>query len=104
VLEDSGEGHGDFFLGARQALKIVRRRRESGGRWSLQIVCAITNLDHRQADPALLATWIRGLGSIEAAGTGCGTWPSGRTTARTAPTTARPTSPPYAPWRSTPSA
>ncbi|MDP9461366.1 MAG: ISAs1 family transposase, partial [Actinomycetota bacterium] len=31
-----------------------------------QTVYAITSLDHRAADPALLATWVRGHWSIEA--------------------------------------
>src|SRR4051794_32797680 len=32
-LAGSPDGHGDCFPHARQALKIVRRRRERGGRW-----------------------------------------------------------------------
>jgi hypothetical protein len=65
-LAGSTDGHGDFFPHARQALKIVRRRRGRGGRWSVQTVYAITSLDARQADPALLATWVRGHWNIEA--------------------------------------
>jgi hypothetical protein len=65
-LVGSDDGQGDFFPGARRALKIVRRRRDRRGRWSVQTVYAITSLDHRQADPALLATWVRGHRSIEA--------------------------------------
>ena len=64
-LTGSSDGHGDFFPDARQALKIVRRRRGRDGRWSVQTVYAITSLDHRAADPALLATWVRGHWSIE---------------------------------------
>jgi predicted transposase YbfD/YdcC len=64
-LAGSSDGHGEFFPGARQALKIVRRRRGKDGRWSVQTVYAITSLDSRQADPALLATWVRGHWSIE---------------------------------------
>ncbi len=64
-LQGSSDGQGEFFPHARQALKIVRRRRERGGRWSVQTVYAITSLDDRQADPALLATWVRGHWSIE---------------------------------------
>ena len=36
------------------------------GRWSVQTVYAITSLDARSADPALLACWICGHWSIEA--------------------------------------
>jgi Transposase DDE domain/DDE_Tnp_1-associated len=65
-LAGSSDGHGEFFPDARQALKIIRRRRDRRGRWSVQIVYAITSLDARQTDPALLATWVRGHWSIEA--------------------------------------
>jgi hypothetical protein len=65
-LDGSTDGHGDFFPDARQALKIVRRRRGGEGRCSVQTVYAVTSLDHRAADPALLATWVRGHWSIEA--------------------------------------
>ena len=65
-LTGSTDGHGEFFPGVTQALKIVRRRRARGRRWSVQTVYAITSLHARQADPALLATWVRGHWSIEA--------------------------------------
>ena len=65
-LAGSSDGHGEFFPDAAQALKIVRRRRTRRGRWSVQTVYAITSLDARQADPALLACWVRGHWSIEA--------------------------------------
>src|SRR3954470_4362482 len=65
-LAGSSDGHGEFFPDARQAIKIVRRRRDRHGRWSVQTVYAITRLNARQADPALLATWVRGHWSIEA--------------------------------------
>jgi len=64
-LAGSTDGHGEFFPDARQALKIVRRRRTRRGRWSVQTVYAITSLDARAADPALLATWVRGHWGIE---------------------------------------
>src|SRR4051795_164510 len=66
-LTGSSDGHGEFFPDARQALKIVRRRRTRRGRWSVQTVYAITSLDVREADPALLACWVRGHWRIEAA-------------------------------------
>src|SRR3954470_16069206 len=64
-LAGSSDGHGEFFPDAAQALKIVRRRRDRRGRWSVQTVYAITSLDARAADPALLATWVRGHWGIE---------------------------------------
>src|SRR3954452_7378205 len=65
-LAGSSDGHGEFFPDAAQALKIVRRRRTRRGRWSVQTVYAITSLDARAADPALLACWVRGHWRIEA--------------------------------------
>jgi Transposase DDE domain/DDE_Tnp_1-associated len=65
-LAGSSDGHGEFFPAASQALKIVRRRRGRHGRWSVQTVYAVTSLDARQADPALLACWVRGHWTIEA--------------------------------------
>src|SRR3954451_5915019 len=65
-LTGSSDGHGEFFPGACQALKIVRRRRTRRGRWSVQTVYAITSLDAGEADPALLACWVRGHWRIEA--------------------------------------
>jgi predicted transposase YbfD/YdcC len=64
-LTGSTDGHGEFFPGARQAIKVVRRRRGRDRKWSVQTVYAITSLDSGQADPALLATWIRGHWAIE---------------------------------------
>jgi predicted transposase YbfD/YdcC len=66
-LTGSSDGHGEFFPAARQAIKVIRRRRDRHGRWSVQTVYAITSLDTRQADPALLACWVRGHWAIEAA-------------------------------------
>jgi predicted transposase YbfD/YdcC len=65
-LTGSSDGHGEFFPDAAQALKIVRRRRNRHGRWSVQTVYAITSLDVRAADPAQLACWVRGHWRIEA--------------------------------------
>src|SRR3954451_5268139 len=65
-LEGSSDGHGEFFPDARQAIKLIRRRRDRHGRWSVQTVYAITSLDAHQADPALLACWVRGHWRIEA--------------------------------------
>jgi hypothetical protein len=65
-LAGSSDGHGEFFPDARQAIKIVRRRRNRYGRWSVQTVYAITSLAVHDADPALLACWVRGHWGIEA--------------------------------------
>ena len=65
-LTGSTDGHGEFFPDTAQAIKVVRRRRDRHGRWSVQTVYAITSLDARAADPALLACWVRGHWSIEA--------------------------------------
>ena len=65
-LTGSSDGQGEFFPDAAQALKIVRRRHTRRGRWSVQTVYAITSLDVPEADPALLACWVRGHWRIEA--------------------------------------
>jgi predicted transposase YbfD/YdcC len=65
-LAGSSDGHGQFFLDARQAIKLIRRRRDRHGRWSVQTVYAITSLDAHHADPSLLATWVHGHWRIEA--------------------------------------
>ena len=64
-LAGSSDGHGEFFPDAAQAIKIVCRRRGRRGHWSVQTVYAITSLDAREAEPALLACWVRGHWGIE---------------------------------------
>ena len=54
-----------FFSHAAQAIKLVRRRRLHTGRWHTAQVYAITSLPGWQADPVLLAGWIRGHWHIE---------------------------------------
>jgi predicted transposase YbfD/YdcC len=57
---------GEFFPHAAQAIKLVRRRRPlTGKKWKTVTVYAITSLTAFQADPALLASWIRGHWGIE---------------------------------------
>lgn len=55
----------EFFPHATQAIKLVRRRRSLTGRWHTATVYAITSLPGWQADPVLLAGWIRGHWGIE---------------------------------------
>jgi predicted transposase YbfD/YdcC len=58
---------GEFFPHAAQAIKIVRRRRAlTSKKWTTVTVYAITSLTAFQADPALLARWLRRHWAIEA--------------------------------------
>jgi predicted transposase YbfD/YdcC len=58
---------GEFFPHAAQAIKVVRRRRALGSKkWTTVTVYAITSLTARQADPTLLARWLRAQWAIEA--------------------------------------
>jgi predicted transposase YbfD/YdcC len=58
---------GEFFPYAAQAIRVVRRRRPLGSRkWTTVTVYAITSLTATQADPVLLARWLRGHWAIEA--------------------------------------
>ena len=58
---------GEFFPHAAQAIKVVRRRRPLHGRtWTTVTVYAITSLTALQANPVLLARWLRGHWAIEA--------------------------------------
>jgi predicted transposase YbfD/YdcC len=58
---------GEFFPHAAQAIKVVRRRRPlNSTRWTTVTVYAITSLTAVQANPVLLARWLREHWSIEA--------------------------------------
>ena len=58
---------GEFFPQAAQAIKVVRRRRALGSKkWTTVTVYAITSLTALQADPTLLARWLRAHWAIEA--------------------------------------
>src|SRR5919107_1758658 len=61
---ESGPTH-RLFPHAARAIKVVRRRRRRGHRPSIETVYAITSLTHRQAEPGLLAAWIRSHWCIE---------------------------------------
>jgi hypothetical protein len=65
-LHQSPDLGGEFFPHAAQAIKLVRRRRSlTSGKWKTVTVYAITSLTAFQADPVLLARWIRGHWAIE---------------------------------------
>jgi hypothetical protein len=59
---------GIAFPHATQAIQIRRRRKPLAGttRWSAETSYAVTSLTASQAEPAQLATWIRGHWGIEA--------------------------------------
>ena len=66
-LDPCPDRGGEFFPHAAQAIKVVRRRRALGSRkWTTVTVYAITSLTAVQADPVLLARWLRGHWAIEA--------------------------------------
>ena len=65
TLDPCPDNGGEFFPHARQAIKIVRRRRSLRGHWQTETVYAITSLDCRDAHPPLLAAWARGHWGIE---------------------------------------
>ena len=51
---------------ARQAIQVIRRtRRLDGAKWSTEIAYAVTDLPAEQAQPADLASWIRGHWCVE---------------------------------------
>ncbi|GAA1403858.1 hypothetical protein GCM10009613_65520 [Pseudonocardia kongjuensis] len=64
---DSTGGFEHFLGSIDTAIKLVRRRRplRPGGRWRTVTVYAITSLTGFDADPGLLARWIRGHWGIE---------------------------------------
>jgi predicted transposase YbfD/YdcC len=65
-LDPCPDQGGQFFPHAAQAIKVVRRRRAlNSTKWTTVTVYAITSLTGRQADPALLARWLRGHWAIE---------------------------------------
>jgi DDE_Tnp_1-associated/Transposase DDE domain len=95
-LQPCPDAGGEFFPHAAQAIKVVRRRRAlDSTKWTTVTVYAITSLTAWQADPVLLARWLRGHWAIEALHW-FGTCPSTKTAPRSAPATARRSWPPYA--------
>jgi predicted transposase YbfD/YdcC len=65
VIDLDGTDAQALFPGARRAIKVVRRRRVGARKPSVQIVYAVTSLDHRAADCRLLADWLQGHWAIE---------------------------------------
>jgi predicted transposase YbfD/YdcC len=65
VIDCDGTDIPGLFPAARRAIKVVRRRTTADGRRSVEIVYALTSLDHRAADPGLIAAWLRGHWEIE---------------------------------------
>jgi predicted transposase YbfD/YdcC len=66
VIDLAGAPEAGLFPHGARAIKVVRRRRRAGqARPSVEIVYAITSLGHRDAEPRLLATWIRSHWTIE---------------------------------------
>ncbi len=56
------------FPNASQAIQVTRRRRPANGRkWTTETVYAVTDLTAAQAQPHLLATWLRGHWTVEVA-------------------------------------
>src|SRR3954471_23524191 len=66
VLDLDGHPIQALFPHVQRAIKVVRRRRRAGqAKASVETVYAITSLGHRDADPRLLASWIRSHWTIE---------------------------------------
>jgi predicted transposase YbfD/YdcC len=66
VIDLDGTPAEALFPHAARAIKVVRRRRDNRtGKTSTEIIYAVTSLTYRQADPELLAAWLRGHWGIE---------------------------------------
>jgi predicted transposase YbfD/YdcC len=65
VIDLDGTPAQHLFPHARRAIKVVRRRRVGAGKASVEIVYAVTSLDHRAADSRLLGHWLQGHWAIE---------------------------------------
>ncbi len=66
VIDLDGHPATALFPPAARAIKVVRRRRrQTTGATSVEIVYAVTSLNYRQADPALLAAWLQSHWTIE---------------------------------------
>jgi predicted transposase YbfD/YdcC len=66
VIDLAGTPEAGLFPHGARAIKVIRRRRRAGqAKPSVETVYAITSLGHRDADPRLLAGWIRSHWTIE---------------------------------------
>jgi predicted transposase YbfD/YdcC len=66
VLDLDSTPEARLFPHGARAIKVVRRRRRAGrSKPSVETVYALTSLGHRDADPRLLAGWIRSHWTIE---------------------------------------
>ena len=65
VIDLDGTDAQALFPHARRAVKVIRRRRVGTAEPSVEVVYAVTSLDHRAADARLLALWLQGHWAIE---------------------------------------
>lgn len=66
LAADGHPGIDGLFPHAAQVIRVIRSRTDRGtGKRSREVVYAITSLDHRQADPGLLAGWLQDHWGIE---------------------------------------
>ena len=66
VLDPDGAPEAALFPHGARAIKVIRRRRRRGtAHPSVETVYALTSLGHSDADPRLLACWIRSHWAIE---------------------------------------
>jgi len=66
VIDLDGTPEAGLFPHGARAIKVVRRRHRAGRtKPSMETAHAITSLGHRDADPRLLAGWIRSHWTIE---------------------------------------
>jgi predicted transposase YbfD/YdcC len=66
LAADGAPGIDRLFPHAAQVMRVIRTRTDkASGKRSREVVYAVTSPDHRQADPGLLAGWLRGHRGIE---------------------------------------
>jgi predicted transposase YbfD/YdcC len=66
LAADGAGGIDDLFPHAAQVIRVIRTRTDrKTGKRSREVVYAVTCLDHRCADPGLLAGWLQGHWGIE---------------------------------------
>lgn len=66
LAADGAGGIDELFPHAAQVMRVIRTRTDKAtGTRSREVVYAVTSLDHRQADPGLLSTWLQDHWGIE---------------------------------------